>query len=80
MRDRIRTACWFLATGAAHLLAAPLASSQDWPQWRGPNRDGVVHGVKAPDKWPKALKAAWKVSVGVTDGSATWWKIDAMWP
>jgi outer membrane protein assembly factor BamB len=36
----------------------------DWPQWRGPNRDGVVHGVKAPDKWPRALKEQWKVEVG----------------
>jgi outer membrane protein assembly factor BamB len=36
----------------------------DWPQWRGPNRDGVVHGVKAPAKWPKELKEEWKVTVG----------------
>jgi outer membrane protein assembly factor BamB len=36
----------------------------DWPQWRGPNRDGVVHGVTAPAKWPKALKEQWRVEVG----------------
>jgi outer membrane protein assembly factor BamB len=36
----------------------------DWPQWRGPNRDGVVHGVSVPTKWPKALKEEWKVEVG----------------
>jgi outer membrane protein assembly factor BamB len=36
----------------------------DWPQWRGPNRDGVVHGVSVPAKWPKALKEEWKVEVG----------------
>jgi outer membrane protein assembly factor BamB len=36
----------------------------DWPQWRGPNRDGVMHGVTDPAKWPKALKEEWKVTVG----------------
>src|SRR5215468_2807186 len=36
----------------------------DWPQWRGPNRDGVVRGVTVPAKWPKALKEEWKVTVG----------------
>jgi RNA polymerase sigma factor (sigma-70 family) len=35
-----------------------------WPQWRGPNRDGVVHGVTVPKKWPKTLKEEWKVPVG----------------
>jgi RNA polymerase sigma factor (sigma-70 family) len=35
-----------------------------WPQWRGPNRDGVVHGVTAPRQWPRALKEEWKVAVG----------------
>jgi RNA polymerase sigma factor (sigma-70 family) len=43
--------------------AAP-ALSADWPQWRGPNRDGVVHGAAVPAKWPKALKEEWKVPVG----------------
>src|SRR5262249_54829517 len=38
--------------------------SADWPQWRGPNRDGVVHGVTAPEKWPKVLTEEWQVPVG----------------
>jgi RNA polymerase sigma factor (sigma-70 family) len=36
----------------------------DWPQWRGPDRDGVVHGVAVPRKWPKTLTEEWKVPVG----------------
>src|SRR5262245_24355413 len=40
----------FIATWGA-LLAA-----QDWPQWRGPNRDGVNSSFKAPSTWPDALK------------------------
>jgi hypothetical protein len=36
----------------------------DWPQWRGPNRDGSVPGVTVPEKWPRTLKEEWKVLVG----------------
>jgi outer membrane protein assembly factor BamB len=51
------------------LLAASQVLAQDWPQWRGPNRDGKVTGFKAPDSWPKALNQKWKVSVGAGDAS-----------
>src|SRR4030095_576834 len=34
---------------------ASCALAQDWPQWRGPNRDGKVSGFKAPKTWPKEL-------------------------
>jgi hypothetical protein len=44
-------------------LAGP-GFSQDWPQWRGPNRDGAVQGVKVPTKWPKAWTEQWKVEAG----------------
>ena len=27
--------------------------SADWPQWRGPNRDGVAHDLALPATWPK---------------------------
>ncbi len=43
--------------------------AQDWPQWRGPNRDARVQGFQAPAAWPKTLKQQWKVAVG--DGVAT---------
>ena len=45
------------------LTAAPLAA-QDWPQWRGPDRDGVTTSFKAPAAWPESLKQQWKVEVG----------------
>ncbi|HZS04452.1 MAG TPA: PQQ-binding-like beta-propeller repeat protein [Blastocatellia bacterium] len=40
------------------------ALAQDWPQWRGPARDGAVTGFRAPKAWPEQLKAKWKVTVG----------------
>jgi outer membrane protein assembly factor BamB len=51
-------------------LAASTSSAKDWPQWRGPNRDGEVsdpqHSLKSLPTDPKVL---WKVAA--TDGHAS---------
>ncbi len=54
-------------TASAVLLLATTASAQDWPQWRGPTRDGNAPGVAAV--WPKDLKEEWKVTVGIGHSS-----------
>ena len=41
----------------------PLAA-QDWPQWRGPARDGLIRGFKEPASWPKELTKRWNVEIG----------------
>lgn len=46
-----------------------LTAAQDWPQWRGPNRDGVTTGFIAPTVWPEKLKPVWKIPVGVGHAS-----------
>ncbi len=51
------------------LIGASLAGAQDWPQWRGPGRDGKVVGFTAPKTWPKALTATWTVKVGTGDAT-----------
>ena len=50
------------------LLALPLAA-QDWPQWRGPNRDGAVASFREPSTWPESLVQRWRVEIG--EGYAT---------
>lgn len=55
-----------LAVAASVALTALAA---DWPQWRGPNRDGYVADAVIPQSWPKALKEEWKVTVGVGHAS-----------
>ena len=37
---------------------------QDWTQWRGPTRDGIVPAAVIPKEWPKAVKRAWVVEIG----------------
>ena len=41
----------------------------DWPQFRGPNRDGSVLSFTEPKAWPERLTQQWRVDVG--DGYAT---------
>jgi outer membrane protein assembly factor BamB len=51
------------------LTTAITVSAQDWPQWRGANRDAKVTGFKVPQTWPKELTQKWKATVG--EGVAT---------
>src|SRR6266568_2789580 len=54
---------------AAAILASLAPVAADWPQWRGPNRDGMVTGALVPEVWPRALKEEWKMVVGVGHAS-----------
>ena len=39
--------------------------SGDWPEWRGPNRDGTIASLSVPRQWPETLIQRWKVEVGL---------------
>src|ERR1044072_132996 len=45
-------------------LSGQVALAQDWNQWRGANRDGVIHGFTAPNSLPEKLNLKWKIEVG----------------
>jgi len=51
------------------LISASGVFAQDWPQWRGPNRDGKAGGFTAPAQWPQQLTAKWKTTVGAGDST-----------
>jgi len=55
--------------GCVILIAVGSALGQDWPQWRGPDRDGVASGFTAPGQWPAELTQKWKVTVGFGDAT-----------
>jgi outer membrane protein assembly factor BamB len=55
--------------GCVVALGAVCAWGQDWPQWRGPNRDAKISGFTAPQTWPKELTNRWKVPVGLGDAT-----------
>jgi outer membrane protein assembly factor BamB len=61
---------WIAAiAGGVIIISLCGVNAQDWPQWRGPNRDGKVSGFKAPDKWPNELVQKWKTTVGTGDAT-----------
>src|SRR5438270_5393130 len=52
-------------------LSIATVMADDWPQWRGPNRDGVSKETGLLQKWPEAgPKLAWKASE-LGDGYST---------
>jgi outer membrane protein assembly factor BamB len=53
-----------LLTGLLICLLAQASAAQDWPQWRGPSRDGVAAGFRAPAAWPEKLARKWRTEVG----------------
>jgi outer membrane protein assembly factor BamB len=56
-------------TGALILIAASATVLADWPQWRGPARDGVASSLTVPATWPAQLTRKWQVTVGLGHAS-----------
>jgi outer membrane protein assembly factor BamB len=64
----------FVASAGVTLIlgsSAPVVSqnSQDWPQFRGPNRNGIATAFAHPAVWPEQLTRKWELEVG--EGYAT---------
>jgi outer membrane protein assembly factor BamB len=59
----------FAMTVILVLIMTKVALSQEWPQWRGINRDGKVIGFETPKTWPAELTPKWKITVGLGDAS-----------
>ncbi len=51
------------------LMSAGAGLAQDWPQWRGANRNAAAPDFKAPANWPQELAQQWKVEVGQGDAT-----------
>lgn len=62
MLDRIRPALVAGALGV--LLLATSARGQDWPNWRGPNHDGISAETNLATKWDAAPPMVWKLDIG----------------
>lgn len=51
------------------LLALLAAGLDDWPSWRGPNRDGVSAEKDLPTSWGPASNILWKLPLPAAAGS-----------
>lgn len=53
-------------------LAAWNVAANDWPQWHGPNRNGISTETGWTTQWPQAgLKQVWKTAVGTGYGTVS---------
>src|SRR5688500_18841367 len=54
------------------LFSSTIVSAEDWPQWRGPNRDGISKETGILKTWPPAgPKVLWKAPLGLGYSSIT---------
>jgi outer membrane protein assembly factor BamB len=54
-----------LTCSSSLMLAQQIGSAGDWPDWRGPDRNGVSQEKGLPEKWSLAgQNLAWKVDFG----------------
>ncbi|HEX7780680.1 MAG TPA: PQQ-binding-like beta-propeller repeat protein [Vicinamibacterales bacterium] len=57
-----------LLAGLALSSAQTPRPLSDWPQWRGPRRDGSI-AAQLPAEWPAALKKRWEAVAGAGHSS-----------
>jgi outer membrane protein assembly factor BamB len=69
MRKRI------LGIVALLMLSLSVAQAENWPQWRGPNLNGLSHEKNLPVKWTTEENIVWKVQTpGVTGSTPIIWR------
>jgi outer membrane protein assembly factor BamB len=56
---------------AAGVVLLSTSVHAQWPQWRGPARDGAVPAASVPKAWPETLQQAWAVEVATLSYSST---------
>jgi outer membrane protein assembly factor BamB len=66
IRKPSRSSFAVFACAALICLTGPFQTchGQDWPQWRGPTRDGVVSVEQAPASWPASFRTMWRLEIG----------------
>src|SRR5260221_12987096 len=64
MRVRYAAVLGIIASAAVTAVVGAQSAGPDWPQWRGPSRDGTLATFTAPRAWPELLTRKWKIEVG----------------
>ena len=45
------------------LVSPVLFASDSWPEWRGPDRQGLSSAVDVPSEWSESLNVAWRTPI-----------------
>ncbi len=68
---RLQTALLFLLNLILPVSVA--AQGADWPEWRGPNRDGISAEKNLPEKWAlNGENFLWRVPIGGRSAPVVW--------
>lgn len=67
MRRRLSFAFAFIALSTIVSLA--VVSAENWPQWRGPNLNGISNEKNLPVKWSTEENVTWKLPMPDRSGS-----------
>ena len=63
--NRMRTPFLALLVLSSVVPLTAQTRGADFPQWRGPNRDGAAGAFTAPKAWPDKLTPTWRIEVGL---------------
>ena len=58
-----------VGTGLVAMATAATLSAENWPQWRGPAKNGVSAETGLPLKWSTTENIAWKIAMPGRSGS-----------
>ncbi len=61
--------CWSIALCLSLLTGTAAARAENWPQWRGPNNDGISNEKNLPAEWSATKNIAWKLPLPGTSGA-----------
>lgn len=64
MRVRFTSIVGVILFSGLWAVVAGQNAGLDWPQWRGPNRDGSLASFTEPKSWLDALSLRWKIQIG----------------
>src|SRR5262245_29862724 len=65
MATNLRWATIAAVLAAGMMSGTSALSANDWPEWRGPTRDGRSTEKNLPSNWsPKGENLAWRVPIG----------------
>src|SRR5881398_860266 len=51
--SRVKKSSWIVLLPLALILGSARLAAADWPQWRGPQRDGISRETGLLDVWPQ---------------------------
>jgi outer membrane protein assembly factor BamB len=60
---------WLIIVGAVTMFGTVVARAENWPQWRGPNNNGISNETNLPAEFNATKNIAWKLPLPGMSGA-----------